>query len=540
MFARNAERERGVAVPTVALSLVVLIVAASFTIDLGRVMNRGRDMQLVADIAALDASRLLDGRAANEQQPVLESAVARSAERNRFGDTESRTFTVRLGSVDSDGRFDPVANPSTDVPTAVQVTASDDVPFILGPGGRTATRTATATSTATARIEVGSGLLGDQGSCNGSGLTPASTLNGALGSLLGASLSVDAISYQGLACTHTTLGDLTTAVGFGTDVDSLLAMELTVDELLNVMIDAVEAQRGSSQASGALVALEALVGPAANAAGLGRVSLGDLVAVTGNSGDTPSRYADVPISLGALVQGAIYLGRDGAVVSVPGMNVAVPGLLSLTVDLGIVEPPQVRIGPLGSTVSTAQVRLRIAADVVQIPGVGTVHLPLLIEAGAAEATLLGVQCLAGSPTGADMRVDTASARMMVGTMPNGALVSAADAAPTAAPLVSLLGIPVVLGATTVSLAGTSERVHVDAGEFGSRLRVHGATSSSTAGSLLVAGLPVTSLVLGVLAPVIESLLADLVTPLLDGLGVQLAYADVAVHDPTCPTPRLVS
>ena len=46
--------------PIACLSMAAMFLATSFTVDLGRIMERGRALQLVADLAALDASRSVD------------------------------------------------------------------------------------------------------------------------------------------------------------------------------------------------------------------------------------------------------------------------------------------------------------------------------------------------------------------------------------------------------------------------------------------------------------------------------------------------
>lgn len=529
----ESRAERGVAVPLVAISLVALVVAASFTVDLGRWMNRSRDLQLVADIAALDAARQLDGRSASAQQPTIEAAASASARRNGFDHGDGGDLTVRLGYVDDNGEF--VEASGSEVPTAVEVTAGDSVPFLLQQGAKSTSRRAVATSTAIAGIELGSGLVGDDGTCSGASPVNAGSLNSTLGALLGVPLSLDAVSYQGLACTRLTLGDLALAAGVG-DVAGLLDLDLSLAELLTVAANAARADDGSPHAAVAASALDSLAALAAGLA-LPNVSMGDIIAVDGGS---PNDFTNVTLGLGHLVQGALYVARDGHVLSVPGLSVAVPGLLGLSVSLGVVEPPQIVIGPTGSTVRTAQVRLRVDATVAEIPLVGTVRLPLIVEAAAAETTLMSVACGGGVPTDVGVHVSTAGARVMIGQMSDAQLGGDADVPPSPAPIVSLLGIPVLSGATTVSVAGIDEMVHFSTDEIGVRRRVHGDLSLDASGSLALAGIPLDAIVFGVLEPALDLVLGTVVTPLLDALGVHLSYADVTVFDPVCPQPRLIA
>lgn len=525
--------ERGIAVPFIAITLVVLVASASFTVDLGRVMLRGRDLQLVADVAALDASRVLDQRPASAQHASVEAAAVASAARNGFATGADRSVAVSLGTVGPDGEFVAITAPSIEVPNAVNVRVVDTVPYLLSRGGRTTSRDATATAAARGRVELGTGVLGDDGECSGG---DAHTRNSVLGALLGVPLSLDAVGYQGLACARTTLGDLALAAGLGRDVDALLGTDLTVPELLDLAARALELQPAGGQTAQAIAAIGALRSAAQLGLSVTPISLGDLIRVTTG---TASQYADVAIGLGTLVDGAIFLGRDGAVVTVPGLGVSL-GLLSLSVRAGVVEPPQVVIGPMGSSVRTAQVRLRITADVVDLPPLTRVHLPLVVDVASAEATLVSVECVGGQPTGAGVHVRTAPVQIAIGTVADGALGAPGPAQIIGAPVVTLLGQPIVTSSYAIALEGADTVLQIDTVDIGKPVRVSGPMSAGFDGSLLVAGLPVGAVVAAVLSPTLGLVLSTVVDPLLAVFGLHVGYADVIVSDLTCPKPRLIS
>ena len=99
--------ERGVMLPIVAISMVALIGATSLTIDVGRLANRQRDLQAVADVVALDAAGALVGA----DLPTLvagdfDDTLVESAERNG----------VRLESAPQPGRV--TAEPEDFVPSS--------------------------------------------------------------------------------------------------------------------------------------------------------------------------------------------------------------------------------------------------------------------------------------------------------------------------------------------------------------------------------------------------------------------------------------
>src|SRR5690606_29068127 len=149
-------------------------------------------------------------------QSTIDAAAAASARRNHFDPERDGSLTVRLGHVDAAGTF--TVAPGADVPTAIEVTAHDVVPFLLQQGSKSTARAAIATSSASAGIELGSGLVGDDGTCSGAASPDAAGLDGTLGALLGVPLSLDAVSYQGIACTRLTLDQLAIAAGVA-DVD---------------------------------------------------------------------------------------------------------------------------------------------------------------------------------------------------------------------------------------------------------------------------------------------------------------------------------
>src|SRR5690606_24439155 len=129
-------------------------------------------------------------------------------------------------------------------------------------------------------------------------------------------VSLDAVSYQGLATAGITLGELALAAGLGSDVDALLTTELTVAQLYDVALAALVNRGGHGPA---VLALEALRAAAQVAPGLSPVRLGDLVVV---EPDTPlARYASLELAVDRLVQGALLLGNRGSVVTIPSLAV---------------------------------------------------------------------------------------------------------------------------------------------------------------------------------------------------------------------------
>ncbi len=206
---RRDRDERGAVAVFVAVVLSLLLVASAFAVDLGMQRAARADMQAVADAVALDLARELDGRTATELG-TLQTAADASRDRNEatsLGSTPA--VTPELGVVNpATGAFTPVAGGV--VPNAVRVTASTVVDFAFGvaPDGG-AQRSAIAMANPDACLRLGSTLLDLQ---SGNSVL----LNAVLGDILGGSLNLTAVSYQGLAGAEVTLADLAVALGAGT------------------------------------------------------------------------------------------------------------------------------------------------------------------------------------------------------------------------------------------------------------------------------------------------------------------------------------
>src|SRR5690606_29438243 len=95
------------------------------------------------------------------------------------------------------------------------------------------------------------------------------------------------------------------------------------------------------------------------------------------------------------------------------LGATVPGLLSVSVDLGIGEPPQkspwFTIGAGGEVVRTAQTRLRVVAEIGNhnaLAGLlgARIRIPLYLELAYAEARLKSVACPTGRPESVEVKV----------------------------------------------------------------------------------------------------------------------------------------
>lgn len=388
-LAARARDDRGAVLPLVALSIVVLLVMTSLTIDIGRLSLRRRDLQAVADVVSLDLVRLVDGRTKGEIQsdPSWAAAIAASRARNNFAPSGKRTLQSRLGC------YAPMTGAFTEscsVPDAVRVIVGDTVPFYFQAGERTTSRAAIAQRGRFASFSVGSSLA-EARSGNSTLLDPLLT------DLLGGSVDIGAVGYQGLAGADVSLQDLAVAGGFGT-VDELLDADLTASEFGAI---AAQALTNNGDGVNAQVFGERLAGVPNDRT----FSLGELVeAQPGGPGTAETATINL---LEVLLMGAVVANGDNFldisnVVDTSAIAVPGAGPVTATSAYRVIERPQLAYRvPVGGTASTAQLRVEttvsIPIDGLVVPNLpspvaGVITAPVTFTGADARGTLTRIDC----------------------------------------------------------------------------------------------------------------------------------------------------
>ncbi|MGD7034501.1 TadG family pilus assembly protein [Methylotuvimicrobium buryatense] len=357
--ARSLARQRGALGILGAMVLLLSILFTALAVDTGRLMMEQRRLQTIADMAALDASSQ-SGWCGDGSLSTAEAAAQASAARNNHPVAGDRTLVVLLGNISlgAGGVRNFVAdNPST--ATAVRVTAGNTVPASLFAGGilgREATLQATAVAErrALAGFSLGSGLL----SVNSEKST---VLNALLGGILGSSLDLSAVSYESIASTNISLLSLVqAAAGVGT-VNELLKAPVSVGDLLQIYANAVSASDVADVEVAA--AMQTLASTAISNAEL---TLGDVLAVTAPNVE---EAASAEVNLLDLITSTALIANGNSALTLP-LNFGLPGGLTVSTVLNVIEPPQLAIGPPGMDVDgncrteakTAQVRLGLTAQ----------------------------------------------------------------------------------------------------------------------------------------------------------------------------------
>lgn len=561
---RRLSDECGVVMPLVAAASVALLAMTSLTVDVGRVANRNRDLQAIADVVAVDAAGALAGVSINEltATPRFVDAVKASAARNGFDDDpavtpgrlDALTGFVAGGTptdawrlVADDGVQLDVAVGAGDIGVLppgealdlVGVWVRDRVDFAFGVGAVNASRTATAQADFAAGVGIGTRLLA-LGDATGN----PTVLNLLLGKLLG--IGVSAVSYEGLAGAGVTLSALAVNLDAGT-VEQLLGLEVGVADFLLAVAEVLEQDGDLVRAALLNELLDIPIDPTLT------VPVGELVKV-GLGGAAAAASAELDV-LG-LVTAVAMIARGDNAVSLDG-GVLLPGLLSVPVEVTVIEPPQVAFGPEGTTARTAQIKVELAPTVSLGAGpirIAEAAVPVLVNVAEGAALISTIDCdpdpaarsVAVDPWIAGAEVDAAvglSVEVDLPLLPPllgldvslglDTLVAENDPGPVA---FSQDGSPaygeiVQVGDDEIELLGADWDIEIGASLFG--LDLLPSVLDDTVEALLqtvtdVVLLPVNALVAGVLT-------------VLDGvLGLGLAEADVTATAPVCDAGRLIA
>lgn len=577
----SRESQRGAIAIMAAILLPVMIIMAALAIDLGHLFYVKRHLQEVADLAAVAAAQF-------PANPTV-SAV-NVAKQNGFDPGKAGN-----GYIVTPGYWNPGPGPNA-VPgscppwdaqcgtpsyfaaggqnqNAVQVEATQKVPYFFLFGQRTVSAGAVGFNTNAAGFSVASRLL--QVDTQQSAL-----LNSILGGLLNTSLNLSTVAYNGLLNTAVNIGDLKESLNVGT-VNELLKANLDLPGLYTGILTALNKQGlVNSDAQGALATL---LGSGIHG-GL-NVNLGKILNL---SSPTNAAAAQANVNVFDLVTAAAMLSNGKHFIQIPNVGINLPGLLTLSLGLNVISPPSFAFGPPGQNpdgtwktqAHTAQVALGLDLTVGQLLG-GLVHLPIYLELAPAQAHLTSLTC-AAPQTGnrATIGAQTSLATVILGDVPPGALNNTTDPlaiqkAATGPTLVNVLGLvkismkkPIILplspqgwdpsqqgsvGYTDLTFFGRpTQQQEINSNALGSgvntlltALIAQLADPQSLDVSLLGIQLPlgqIASMLVNLLMPILQpvtQLLDAVIAPVLKLLGIQIGQAVVTYNSALCNNAVLV-
>ncbi len=459
---------------SVTMMLVMLALLAMLgLIEIGYLFWAKRDAQKVADLAALAGAQRLELCSADnsDNSAARQSALAQ----NRF----AGTLQVRCGnwsaSRGTSNRFVTSVDASNPR-NAVQVIAERSVlPFFgQNPSLPTVSVQAVARrSEPTAVFAVGSQLLRTNGDS-----VLLSTLR-----LVGLDVSnATVLSYDGLAQANVTPSGLLKALNIPVSANLSVAdfnRLLSVNKIsLAQLVDATATVVGRDSTVG--VQLRALSDLVATQLDINKLNIvlgsqaggGGLFAEVVSPDGTVGSALESKINVLNLISTAISIANDGNGVTIKGLD-----LLGINIQGGVVEPPSIAIGGVGTRAYNAQVRLMVDVDSNNLFGLGPLlnllgtrlHLPLHVDVANGMGTLTGIQC-GGSPAKATIQVDSSVLRACVGNVDPAQRFSKAnvcDATLQNEQLLKLLGQPLINDRITLPALTGSQNLTLAAGETGS-------------------------------------------------------------------------
>ncbi|WP_027784299.1 MULTISPECIES: TadG family pilus assembly protein [Burkholderia] len=416
---RRASQQRG-AFSVMAIIAMLIAITTLGAIGVGNLFYQRRDVQRIADMAALAAVQRMDDACS---QPT--ATATSNAQSNGLNSSNGDTINIECGRWDTSANPAPsyyaAATSGTTQLNAAKVVVTRQVPFFFVGPPQAVSAVSTARSTNIDTFSVGATLaaLGGVGCAGGSAPTSGNPglVNGLIGALLGANLNLNVGSYQALACTNVTVGDLVVAAGVGT-VDQLLALKLTLPQLIQLMVNAATkttVANASLQAS--LATLQAILNANVPGTSIGLGGAGGLLNVA--LADTQAALNAQVDLLDLLMVGAeiAATGKPAVTVNVPSLNLG--GLTGTQLQVQIISPPSIGIGEGGkdpatgtwrTMASTAAVGVYLNVDLgtTQLPIVGAllgalkvgvdVNLPIYLQAGTGTARLDSTQCTSTQAT----------------------------------------------------------------------------------------------------------------------------------------------
>ena len=390
-------RQRGAIGLLAALTLGLALMFMLLVLDSGRLYLEQRKLQRVADVAALEAVTRDGDCLAN-----LTAAryATQSATRNGLTVADGITLSTTCGVLQTGADKLRSFTPDASKKAAIRVIATRVVPtsiaagvgalFSPGPASLNTRLTATAVAAPAilpplAMLTIGSTALVVDSS-------KSAALNLLLGKMLGGSLNLSAVGWQGLVDTNINLLSYLNQLALDVNVSAgnyteLLNKKIKLTQLLDTAITVLQA--GGTTANVAVSGLTDLK----VVAGSTELALGQLLQLqTG----TPSSALNTNLQVFQLVEAFVQLAnsQNGIVVDLP-LNI--PALVNGSVRVKVIEPPQLsavgnpalaKANPMGPDrifVRTAQVRTVLSLN---LP-------PLLTGVTGLPAAILNTSLISG-------------------------------------------------------------------------------------------------------------------------------------------------
>ncbi|MGH9226705.1 MAG: pilus assembly protein TadG-related protein, partial [Acidimicrobiales bacterium] len=557
-FVARRRDERGAVLVMATFGIVVAVIAASLAVDLGQIAQERRRNQKVADLAALDAARNLSD---------VQNLAEESALRNEFPLGGSNTVVAIIGNK-VNGSCVADAGAGT-----VCVTVTSNVDYAFRAGDPPVTAVAVAGSQSSAAFTIGSKLAS-------ASLSPElPLLNAVMSRWLGASGTVNVLSYNGLVDSTINLRQLSAQFGFGT-MNELLTTGITLGQLLSAA-STVMAANGASNAS-VLTPLATLQAAVTNTT---MFKLGDYIEVASGYDD---KALDGAVNLFQIITaGAQLINKNnfldaGTVLSVPNPLSSTGGVLTTKLGVKVIEGPKLYIGGTAGPyphAKTSQVEVTITPhidvnfdtpllNILNLLQIGTSpvrivgDMPVVFTAAGAEGNLTDIRCTGsqGITVQVQRKAVNTSTSASLQLYTQGAILQAANVraniavGPTSAS-VAAPGSPDTLTfaypgefwpSTVKDTPGSPANIVLSGGGAGANVSASVGALGIQINLLSTLGLSniLTSVVSPILNPIMNDVVNKLTTPAMKALGLSIGPVDVTApsayfNTTTCGQPGLV-
>ncbi len=542
------DRSGSVAVTTVLVGSLMFGMAA-LVIDVSRFYLLKRQQQTVTDLAAAAAAANIAHASAAAAANLLANGVPAA----NLASVDVGTYAANP-AVAAGQRF-TVGSAAT--ANAARVTLRSSATAFFGrfvSAGVTAIGTrSVAVNTNTAAFALRSAVAG----------TDSGLANGILGGLMNATLNLSSTDYAALSAAGVDLFGLANAlaqrIGTTGTYASVAATSVRLADVLNAAADAASAGGASAPAVAALRAMAMAAGPSGP-----KLTFGSLVGF-GAYGALPLGSA-APVAAAlpvlALVSAAARLGAGTVVVS-NALGATTSPILGATVRLAVAQPgagsTYAAIGPLGTTLHTAETRVMLTLNLAGLGTVTGLNLPLSMDVGPATASITAIGCSAGAPVDPAVTLGVTPGLVdgWIGTVSDAALADLTTPLNPSAAVLTNLGVVSVSGRAHATVSNTGQTaVPFTSAEIAAGTMKSTGTTDDTASLLsqLIGSLQLNANLLGASVPLplgagpsISALLQADLQPIdreLSGtlamLGVTIGDADTWVRAVRCGGGALVN
>lgn len=407
------QRQQGAAAVFLIAAIIAALTAMALSFNIGMLYFAQRELQKEATLAAM-AGVQVGGGCLNAGKPgsltnvqaAVQQAIQNNGNYSPAGALALMTgingsAAVEVGrTVDTTGKhvFQPLTAGDSRI-DSVRVNLTRPSPSIFGAGLLPGARTVVIQASATARQQpLGGFHIGTTLASLNTSNSPL--LNPLLTALLGTSINLKAVDYTNMAGVQLSLANLMVAAGVN-DLNSLLALNTNIAGVKQILAAAT----GTVNPSVAQLVQGIGLG---NAQANTNIALADLLGNLGNGlNPTVTDAASLAPSLD-LLDLLTQLGEAAAAKNPNNFlqlnfGPSVPGLFNLQIFLSVQQPMQSGFGPVGATAQTAQITLRVRAniDTALLNGIFALlkTLTLGITNFSVDPINIGLDLLVGNATG---------------------------------------------------------------------------------------------------------------------------------------------